>query len=146
MNIQKAEYPSDLADLVDDVRYKDGWDFRLEVIDRGQGCEGLTLDILLFCPDAYHPETMRGVHHYFPVPAAAYNAASWRRWLFDRVLDVETHEAMEWFELHSTQSRPYAPLHSPGNDPYVVRELTTDEERRTSFRGVVKPARSGIED
>lgn len=139
---QKAEFPGELADLVADVRYKPGFTFSLENIDRGQGCEGLTLDILLHCQDAYHPENTRGVHHFFPVPAAAYNAHSWRRWLFDRILDVETHEAMEWFVLEIDRGqdfRPYQPNHSPGHDPYVVRELSTDEERRTSFRGVVKP-------
>lgn len=33
--------------------------------------------------------------------------------------------------------RPYAPNHGPGNDPYVVREETTDIDRRTQFTGNV---------
>ena len=35
--------------------------------------------------------------------------------------------------------RPFAPNHGPGFDPYAVRELTTNEARRTSFRGTVNP-------
>lgn len=33
--------------------------------------------------------------------------------------------------------RPYAPNHGPGNDPYTVREETTDLQRRTQFTGNV---------
>lgn len=31
--------------------------------------------------------------------------------------------------------RPYAPNHGPGYNPYIVRELTTDEERRIQYTG-----------
>ena len=86
------------------------------------------------------------VNHYMPVPPAAYDGRSWRRWLFDQVLLVERHEAMEFFALTTTSDvdgftydpvRPYAPSHGPGNDPYLVREVGTDLDRRTSFRGDV---------
>ena len=86
--------------------------------------------------DAYHPGVSRPVYFYFPVPAATYDERSWRRWLFDRLLDVETHEAMEHFQIGA--ERPYSPSHGPGNDPYMIREYGADEDRRTSFRGVVK--------
>ena len=29
----------------------------------------------------------------------------------------------------------------PANDPYMIRELGTDEDRRTSFRGELTPPR-----
>jgi hypothetical protein len=87
--------------------------------------------------DAYHPTVPRPVYFYFPVPAATYDESSWRRWLFERILDVERHEAMEHFQIGD--KRPYAPIHAPGHDPYIVHEVTTNELRRTSFRGVVKP-------
>lgn len=137
-NIQQAPYPVELAELVVSCILDPGWRIWLEDIDRGQGSKGLTLIVLTETFDSYHPENGRTyrVHHYFPVPPAAYNRASWRRWLFDRYLDVLTHEACETFQVDG--ERPYAPNHGPGHDPYVVRELTTDEARRTSFRGVVK--------
>jgi hypothetical protein len=134
---QEAPYPVPLAELVSRVGYKQGWTFTLAHTDRGQGSVGLTLRILIRTPDSYHPEDIRGVMHYFIVPAAAYDEQSWRRWLFDRVLDVETHEACEFFQIDGT--RPYAPNHGPGRDPYVIFEYATDEHRRTSFRGELNP-------
>lgn len=135
---QTAPFPQALADLVDDLEYRPGWVFSLEHIDRGQGSEGLTLKVLSQGYDSYHPErgeTYR-VWHYMPVPPAAYDERSWRRWLLDRLLLIERHEACEFFQIDG--ERPYAPHHGPGNDPYIVFDHGTDEDARTSFRGVVK--------
>jgi hypothetical protein len=86
------------------------------------------------------------VDHYFAVPPATYNEQSWRRWLFDRLGDVDTHERMEDFTLATPArdpgkgdeiTRPYAPNHGPGQDPYRVCEYADDIDRRTSFRGVL---------
>lgn len=44
---------------------------------------------------------------------------------------------MEFFVIDG--ERPYAPNHGPGHDPYTIRETSTDEERRTSFRGTLNP-------
>lgn len=76
------------------------------------------------------------VNHFMPVPPASFDERSWRRWLFEQCLLVERHEACEFFTIRT--DKPYAPNHGPGNDPYIVAELTTDEARRTSFRGIVK--------
>ena len=91
------------------------------------------------------------------VPPAAYNERSWLWWLFNQILLVEQHEAMEFFRFPvpprydasanahfaMPDHRPYGPLHGPGNDPYLIQVLSTDEERRTSFRGELNPTRSG---
>lgn len=99
-NTQIAPFPQELADLVEAIHYKKGWDLTLEDdLDRGQGSKGLTLVIHILTPDSYHPDQSRAVNHYFPVPPAAYDRRSWQRWLLDRVLLVETHEAMEFFAL-----------------------------------------------
>lgn len=149
---QSAPFPEILAQLVGRVRYREGWTFTLEHRDRGQGSVGLTLCILINTVDSYHPGQRRQVMHYFIVPAAAFDLQSWRRWLFDRCQDVDTHEACELFQLVlegdfvkrdgsiSTEhvERPYAPNHGPGRDPYVIFEYATDEQRRTSFRGEVQ--------
>jgi len=141
---QTAPYPSELKALVDALRYKHGWYFTLASRDRGQGSEGLTLDITTLTTNSYHPTvcefcssavTGYRVHHYFIVPAAAYDMRSWRRWLFDQVVLVERHEAAEFFKIDN--DRPYAPSHGPGNDPYLIREVGTDLDARTSFRGEV---------
>lgn len=140
---QVAAFPEILASLVDRLTYRPGWTFRLEDIDRGQGSEGLTLIVTSRGYDTYHPdrgETYR-VLHYFPVPPAAYDERSWRRWIFERLLELERHEAAEFFQVDG--DRPYAPHHGPGNDPYIIFEHGTDEDVRTSFRGAVKPSSSG---
>jgi len=150
---QYAPYPTVLAELVKKLHYREGWHFSLEDIERdpasthGSSAGGLTLigitgdydgpgHTYRGAMDAYHPNRPRPVYFYFPVPAATYNEQSWRRWLFERILDVERHEAMEHFQIGD--ERPYSPNHGPGNDPYYITELSTDEAKRTSFRGVVK--------
>lgn len=148
---QEAPYPKILAELVAKLRYKRGWRFYLGNVDRGQGSKGLTLIIEITGSDSYHPEQQITVNHYMLVPPAAYDGRSWRRWLFEQILLVERHEAMEFFTLvhrgpfikkdgtttETVDERPYAPSHGPGNDPYLVREVGTVEDRRTAFTGEV---------
>lgn len=130
---QSAPFPRILRDLVERLKYREGWVFSLTDIDRGQGSAGLTLVITTLTTNSYHPEqTGYRVNHYMIVPAAAYDERSWRRWLFEQLLLVERHEAAEFFRIGD--ERPYAPSHGFGQDPYIVRELGTDEDRRMSFR------------
>jgi hypothetical protein len=135
---QDAPYPEILASLVARCTYRPDWWVTLEPIDRGQGSKGLTLVITTRGYDSYNPE--RGpyyrVNHYMPVPPAAYNEQSWRRWLFEQFLLVERHECCEFFRIDG--KRPYAPHHGPGNDPYVVFERGTDEEARTMSSGEIR--------
>lgn len=133
---QTAPEPTILAALVAQCTYRPGWLITLQNdYDRGQGSRGLTLVITTDTINSYHHDRPMYVSHLFIVPAAAYDERSWRRWLFDRFVDVETHEAMEFFEING--ARPYAPSHGPGNDPYLIREVGTELDRRTSFRGEV---------
>lgn len=136
-NSQVSDYPAVLAELVASLRYRPGWTFALQDLDRGQGSKGLTLVITSLGYNSYHPdrgETYR-VHHYMPVPPAAYDSRSWRRWLFEQLLLVERHECAEFFQTEG--ERPYGPSHGPGNDPYIVREVGTSLDRSTSFRGEI---------
>jgi hypothetical protein len=135
-NHQQAPWPAELEELIDKLKYKPGWRFWLDSLDRGQSCVGLTLTIAIRCPNSYDHETNIAVRHLFPVPPAAFNEGSWRRWLFNQIVKVETHEAMEFFTVDDV--KPYAPHHGPGEDPYVVWERGTDEAARTSNIGVVK--------
>jgi hypothetical protein len=142
--VQEAPWPAALEHLVERAVYRPGWRLRLVHADRGQGSRGLTLIITTCGYNSYHPvrgETYR-VNHYMPVPPAAYSAQSWQRWLFEQFLLVERHEAMEFFAVCDSPGsehrvRPYAPNHGPGWDPYLVTELSTDLDRRTSFTGAV---------
>jgi hypothetical protein len=138
---QTAPFPQLLADLVSRLSYRPGWQFRLGDIDRdkdGKGNvvgAGLTLDIITRGYNSYQPadgETYR-VHHYFIVPAATYDERAWMRWLFERLVDVETHECMEFFKIDAR--RPFAPSHGPGNNPYSVRDRQTEADAHTMFIG-----------
>lgn len=150
MMTQNAPYPEDLAELVEGFQYRPGWRCRLldefvrDRVDPNDDTSeplswGLTLDIITHGYNSYHPEQGQyyGVHHYMIVPAATYNRASWMRWLLEQHFLVERHEACEFFVVG--EEHPFAPNHGPGNDPYRVVEYATDEDRRTSFRGVVNP-------
>jgi hypothetical protein len=166
-NVQDAPYPTILAGLVERLRLDPGWRVWLSEETRDTGSpeqgHGLTLTIGTLTFDTYHPELGRryAVLHTFAVPPATYNEQSWTRWLFERYVDVLRHEGMEFFRImpecdcgergytgygahepacpviREEPFRPYAPNHGPGNDPYVVRELTTDVDRRTQFTGNV---------
>jgi hypothetical protein len=156
---QTAPYPDELALLVKALRYRRGlgWAVRLEDdlqrdkpgVHHGES-RGLTLVVTRHGPDSYHPELTVTVDHYFPVPPATYNRQSWMRWLFDRLGDVDMHERMEDFAFvsvpHSISdgrstpqqlARPFAPNHGPGWNPYLVTVERTEQDRRTSFRGVL---------
>lgn len=143
MMTQTAPYPQILASLVDRLSYREdrGWKIWLSNADRDKAPDGtvlssgLTLIVQRCGPDSYHPETVIRVNHYFPVPAATYDERSWMAWLFERLGDVDTHERMEDFVVDG--ERPAAPSHGPGNNPYLVRWVSTDIDRRTSFRGVL---------
>jgi hypothetical protein len=82
------------------------------------------------------------VYHYFPVPPATFDRDTWTRWVFDTLGLVDDHERMEDFALATpdgeAETRPFAPNHGPGRNPYVVHEYAADTDRRTSFRGEVQ--------
>jgi hypothetical protein len=150
---QTAPYPEILAGLVKRLFYRQhlGWrvwledDCQRDKPGRHSGeSRGLTLVVQRCGPNTYHPEHVMAVNHYFPVPPATYNLESWQRWLFDRLGDVDTHERMEDFAIADSPGsehvvRPYAPVHKPGWDPYLVTVEATALDRRTSFRGELNP-------
>ena len=135
-HVQEGPYPEELADLVERARFRPGYKMWLADHD-DQGCRGLSLWVRTDEQDSYHPEQRLPVHHIFYVPTAAYNRESWCWWLFQRLQAVMQHESMEWFRLAEGdgEHRPYAPLHSPGWDPYLITITASVEDKRTSFRG-----------
>lgn len=133
-NTNVAPYPHELDKLVEQCQYRPRWQARLQNgLNRGQGSQGLTLVITTLAYDTYNPETPMRVAHYFPVPPASYDRRSWQWWLFNCFLQVERHECMEFFQIQG--ERPYAPMHGPGNDPYLITVERTDLDRRTNYKG-----------
>lgn len=163
---QVAPYPEILAGLVKRLRYRRhlGWAVFLEddcTRDmpgrHGGEARGMTLIVQRVGPNTYNPDQQMIVNHYFAVPAATYNYESWLRWLFERLGDVDTHERMEDFAIASQEvcdhdrlvpsrpcgecqkavTRPYAPNHGPGWDPYLITVERTELDRRTAYTGEV---------
>lgn len=138
---QAAPYPEALAEIVSNLEYRPGWRFTLTDRDRGQGSVGLTFNVLAQVQDSVggvYQGVEKGdniiVSHQFIVPAAAYNHDSWMRWVLNRILDVEQHEACEYFRVNG--QRVYAPHHSEGEDPYIIWQIGDAEtaNKRSSDR------------
>ena len=64
--------------------------------------------------------------HSFAVPVPGkYGPAAWDRWVLDRILDVERHEAMEFFRVNG--ERPFFPRHGGGREMYRVLRPAVSE-------------------
>lgn len=110
--------PPHLAELVEAITYKPRWEFSLRDDYSSDGSGGLALHIISDTEDSFDFGTRIRVRHAFLVPAASWLRDVWAAWLFDRVRDVETHEAGEFFRLDGV--REFAPHHGNGEDPYRV--------------------------
>lgn len=121
-----------LARLLAHTTCKPGWIFRLQALSDGSAHE---LIVSIPVTDS-RGGTLSRIENHFPVPEATYNEKSWRRWVFECCRKVEDHELGEWFLVDG--ARPFAPLHGPGCDPYVVREVSTEEEARTDQQGRIE--------
>lgn len=113
-----AYEPPHLRELVESISYKPGWMFYLSYEPATDGSGGLALHVVSHTEDSFNFERRIRVNHEFLVPAASWNRDVWAAWLFDRIRDVETHEAGEFFRLDGV--REFAPHHSNGEDPYRV--------------------------
>lgn len=114
--------PPGLRDLIRSLSYKPGWSFFMRTFREAEDAPGTyrgwRLHIISDTEDSLNPEQRINVNHAFPVPPASYNRDTWLAWLFDRIIDVETHEAGEFFRVDG--ERIYSPHHGNGEDPYTV--------------------------
>ena len=135
MNTNEAPFPFELQEIVRALRYRPGWSFALEDIDRGQGSKGLTLIVTSRGYDSYHPELGENyrVNHFMPVPPAAFDRRAWLGWVREQLRQIEEHELGEFLVVDG--QRPFAPNHGPGRNPYEVLAISTVEDAETSFRG-----------
>ena len=120
-----------LKELVSKVKCKPGWLFDMVEEDGA-------LRLVITVPDnnSYPPHQPFTVRHYHPVPITTYNEKTWRRWIFEQCMRTETHEIGEW--LRWGEDRPFAPLHGPGEDPYVVHEFRPEVDARTTQNGSIR--------
>lgn len=123
-----------LRKIVDEVECKPGWVFHLVNSEE----EGLRLRITdTECVNSYSdpPEPMP-LAHFFPVPTATYNYGSWLWWVFSCCLAVENHELGEWFRIDD--KRPFAPMHGPGENPYVITQVRSETDVLTAQDGSIR--------
>jgi hypothetical protein len=111
-------WPEHLKELVDSLTYKPRWMTYLAVDWADDGSGGLTFFVISDTENSLEPGERIRVRHGFLVPPASYNRNTWAAWLFDRIRDVESHEAGEFFRLSGV--REFAPHHGNGEDPYRV--------------------------
>lgn len=107
-----------LHELVKQVTYKPGWMIYIqhEISDDGSG--GWLLCVVSNTTNSLIPTEKIRVRHGFLIPAASYNRDTWANWIFERLREVETHEAGEFFKVNSL--REFAPHHGNGENPYIV--------------------------
>lgn len=116
--------PPGLRDIVKRTAYKPGWTLSLSLFAEGGEPRCWALHIVSDTADSYdHSKPMR-VRHEFLVPPASYNRDTWIAWVFDRIRQVEDHEAGEFFMVDGVDGvdgvRVFAPHHGNGEDPYRV--------------------------
>lgn len=122
-----------LAAVIADATYKDGWTFRIEAgkarpTEQYAGSTGLTVCIHAVVPNSVKPGETTYVEHWFAPPPTSWGRAAWVRWLLDRIIDVEAHEAMEFYRING--KAPYFPAHGPGRDPYECNLTASEIDRR----------------
>jgi hypothetical protein len=130
-----------LSDIVKRTSYRPDWRVGL---NHDRDTDVVALEILSLGYDTHHEDlgqTYRVIHS-FMVPPATYNEQSWTRWVLDRFIDVEIHEACEFFRVDGRQ--PFPPNHGPGWDPYGVRELNRVQDAETTFRGERREGTQGL--
>jgi hypothetical protein len=110
-------YPEPLSQLLDGLKYKDGWTFELREVGDGEGRHGLFLYIVVKGADSANGSKIE-VLHRFPIPPTNYNEETWLRWLFEKVVMVERHEAGEFFQVNGKAH--FFPHHRAGFDPYNI--------------------------
>jgi hypothetical protein len=122
-----------LRRIVSETKCKPGWSFRI-VEEEG----ALRLVINMVCEDNYDPEKLKVIDHYHPVPITTYNEKSWRRWIFEQCLRTMNHELGEALRFGPEESRPFAPMHGPGEDPYTVHEIRPEYDALITQNGMLR--------
>jgi hypothetical protein len=123
-----------LRQIIANVTCKPGWEFALASTRSKLDCDRV-LEIRVTGSNARIQDEDITIRHNFPVPIATYNEMTWRRWIFDCCIKVETHELGEFFMIAG--ERPFAPLHGPGEDPYVIHEFRPEVDARTRQDGTI---------
>jgi hypothetical protein len=119
-----------VRDLIDSITYKTDWLFAIGLFREDDEPRAWAFYVISVTADSLNPHRRMRVRHEFLIPSATWNRTTWAAWLFDRVRDVETHEAAEFFRLDGY--REFAPHHGNGEDPYRVWHVSDHATARKS--------------
>ena len=122
-----------LEKVINETQGPPGWTFELRDEEGDK-----YLVILVRSQDNYKWEVKRTTGHYHPVPPAIYTEEVWRRWIFDQCLRTYTHELGELLRFGLNEERPFAPMHGPGEDPYILHDRRTDQQALTTQDGSLR--------
>lgn len=100
------------------LAYKPGWRFRIG----GPGNRFLCVTATTL--DSLSPDRERSTQHMFEIPCGL-GRRDFARWVFDRLLDAERHEAAEFFQFEG--NRPFWPNHQDEGSPYEHVERWPDQ-------------------
>jgi len=84
-----------LADELDRITYRPGWTFSIYTDVH----QGPTLRIIATVQDGYHPDNTIDLGINSRIPDIITTPDLFHRWLLWRVLEVESHEAREFFRI-----------------------------------------------
>ena len=99
-----TDRPNPVKELIKELTYKEGWKFEVVPPFYDYGHELLKVTVTTVDPKTKHPVD---VTHRRPIPPTIWPADFWSRWLLDQIIDIETHEACEFFKLGDR--RPFYP-------------------------------------
>lgn len=137
------EAPQELIEMIRTLKYKAGWQFAYERFNlivridcedstgRFQRQQELRSDPNNFGHHLYSDRQNFYVIHTIGVPPAEIfmnNLAEMRGWLMDAIINIERHEACEFFKLPDGKGGYYVPFypHSEDHGPYSVVDKTKD--------------------
>lgn len=106
-----------LTELVTRIGYKPGWTFK------AGGPGGRSLCVFARTVDSSNPTTERVTQH-MREPPEGFDGRDLIRWVFTFLLDIERHEAGEFFAVEG--HRPFMPHHQDDGDPYLHVERWHD--------------------
>ena len=123
-----------LKKIVSETKCKPGWAFSV-----GPG-EGLSwvLFITIDGHNNYAAEEPFIVTHCHPVPETTYNEKTWRRWILEQCIRTMNHELGEALRFGPNEERPFAPMHGPGEDPYTIHEIRSEQDALTTQNGTLR--------
>lgn len=95
-----------LGEVVPTIRYKPGWSFHYD---------GMSLMVYCASLNSCDMKTALTTNHRIPTPVALFhNRHAAEDWVMAKIIEVETHEAMEFFR--TSEGRPFFP-HEAGGGP-----------------------------